>query len=309
MRLNLAGGIIAALLIVALIVAYSTLFTVYQTRQALVVRLGKPVRVVSEPGLNYKVPLVDSVIHIDKRILDLENPAQEVIAFDQKRLVVDAFARYRINDALKFYQTVGTVEGANSRLSTLLNSALRRVLGEATLMQVVRDQREHLMARVREQLENEAAAFGITIVDVRIRRADLPEENSLAVYERMKTERQQEATQIRAQGTQNAQEIRAKANRDVTVLLAEARSKGEQTRGEGDAERNRIFAEAYGRDPEFFSFYRSMQAYETGLKSNDTRMLLKPESDFFRFFVDPSGKPREGGAAPGSPPPAASAPK
>jgi modulator of FtsH protease HflC len=309
MRLNLAGGIIAALLIVALIVAYSTLFTVYQTRQALVVRLGQPVRVVSEPGLNYKVPLIDSVIHVDKRILDLENPAQEVIAFDQKRLVVDAFARYRINDALKFYQTVGTVEGANSRLSTLLNSALRRVLGEATLMQVVRDQREQLMARVREQLENEAAAFGITIVDVRIRRADLPEENSLAVYERMKTERQQEATQIRAQGTQNAQELRAKANRDVTVLLAEARSKGEQTRGEGDAERNRIFAEAYGRDPEFFSFYRSMQAYETGLKSNDTRLLLKPDSDFFRFFVDPSGKPREGGAAPSGPPPAASAPK
>jgi membrane protease subunit HflC len=309
MRLNLAGGIIAALLIVALIVAYSTLFTVYQTRQALVVRLGQPVRVVSEPGLNYKVPLIDSVIHIDKRILDLENPAQEVIAFDQKRLVVDAFARYRINDALKFYQTVGTVEGANSRLSTLLNSALRRVLGEATLMQVVRDQREQLMARVREQLENEAAAFGITIVDVRIRRADLPEENSLAVYERMKTERQQEATQIRAQGTQNAQELRAKANRDVTVLLAEARSKGEQTRGEGDAERNRIFAEAYGRDPEFFSFYRSMQAYETGLKSSDTRLLLKPDSDFFRFFVDPSGKLREGGAAPGGPPPAASAPK
>jgi membrane protease subunit HflC len=309
MRLNLAGGIIAALLIVALIVAYSTLFTVYQTRQALVVRLGQPVRVVSEPGLNYKVPLIDSVIHIDKRILDLENPAQEVIAFDQKRLVVDAFARYRINDALKFYQTVGTVEGANSRLSTLLNSALRRVLGEATLMQVVRDQREQLMARVREQLENEAAAFGITIVDVRIRRADLPEENSLAVYERMKTERQQEATQIRAQGTQNAQELRAKANRDVTVLLAEARSKGEQTRGEGDAERNRIFAEAYGRDPEFFSFYRSMQAYETGLKSSDTRLLLKPDSDFFRFFVDPSGKLREGGAAPGGPPPAAAAPK
>ena len=309
MRLNLAGGIIAALLIVALIAAYSTLFTVYQTRQALVVRLGQPVRVVSEPGLNYKMPIIDSVIHIDKRILDLENPAQEVIAFDQKRLVVDAFARYRINDPLKFYQTVGTVEGANSRLSTLLNSALRRVLGEATLMQVVRDQREHLMARVREQLENEAAAFGITIVDVRIRRADLPEENSLAVYERMKTERQQEATQIRAQGTQNAQEIRAKANRDVTVLLAEARSKGEQTRGEGDAERNRIFAEAYGRDPEFFSFYRSMQAYETGLKSTDTRLLLKPDSDFFRFFVDPSGKPREGGPAPGSPPPAASAPK
>jgi membrane protease subunit HflC len=309
MRFNVAGGVIAALLVVALIVAYSTLFTVYQTRQALVVRLGKPVRVVTEPGLNYKVPLVDSVIHIDNRILDLENPSQEVIASDQKRLVVDAFARYRITDGLKFYQTVGTVEGANSRLSTLLNSALRRVLGVATLSQVVRDQREQLMARVRDQLEAEAQAFGITIVDVRIRRADLPEQNSQAVYQRMITERQREAQEFRSQGTQRAQEIRAKADRDVTVLLAEAQSKGEQIRGEGDAERNRIFAEAYGRDPEFFSFYRSMQAYEAGLKATDTRMLLKPDSEFFRFFVDPSGKPREAAPPPGGAPPAGSPPK
>ena len=157
------------LIVVALIVAYSAMFTVYQTRQALVVRLGQPVRVVTQPGLHFKIPLIDSVIHIDKRILDLENPAQEVIASDQKRLVVDAFARYRIKDALRFYQSVGTVEGANSRLSTLLNSALRRVLGESTLTQVVRDQREQLMARVRDQLDNEAQAFGISIVDVRIR--------------------------------------------------------------------------------------------------------------------------------------------
>jgi modulator of FtsH protease HflC len=309
MRFNVVGGVIAALIVVALIIAYSTLFTVYQTRQALVVRLGNPVRVVTEPGLNYKVPLVDSVIHIDKRILDLENPSQEVIASDQKRLVVDAFARYRITNGLKFYQTVGTVEGANSRLSTLLNSALRRVLGEATLTQVVRDQREQLMARVRDQLEAEAQAFGITIVDVRIRRADLPEQNSQAVYQRMITERQREAQEFRSQGTQRAQEIRAKADRDVTVLLAEAQSKGEQIRGEGDAERNRIFAEAYGRDPEFFSFYRSMQAYEAGLKANDTRMLLKPDSEFFRFFVDPSGKPREAAPPPGGAPPAGSPPK
>jgi membrane protease subunit HflC len=177
------------------------------------------------------------------------------------------------------------------------------------LTQVVRDQRDQLMARVREQLNNEAQAYGIDVVDVRIRRADLPEQNSQAVYQRMQTERQQEAAQFRAQGAQRAQEIRARADRDVTVLIADAQSKGEQTRGEGDAERNRIFAEAYGRDPAFFSFYRSMQAYETGLKANDTRMLLKPDSEFFRFFVDPSGKPREGGAQPGatlpdSPPPA-----
>jgi modulator of FtsH protease HflC len=314
MRLNLVGGLVAALIIVALIIAYGTLFTVYQTRQALVVRLGQPVGApITEPGLHYKLPLIDSVINIDKRILDLENPAQEVIASDQKRLVVDAFARYRINNALKFYQTVGTVEGANLQLSILLNSALRRVLGEATLTQVVRDQREHLMARVREQLDTEAQGYGIAVVDVRIRRADLPEQNSQAVYQRMQTERQQEAAQFRAQGTQKAQEIRAKADRDVTVLLADAQSKGEQIRGEGDGERNRIFAEAYGRDPDFFSFYRSMQAYEAGLRSNDTRMLLKPDSEFFRFFVDPSGKrffvdpsgkPREGGAPSGSAPPA-----
>src|SRR5262249_37599232 len=227
MRLNLVGGLIAALIIVALIAAYGTLFTVYQTRQALVVRLGSPVgSPITQPGLHYKLPLIDSVINIDKRILDLENPAQEVIASDQKRLVVDAFARYRINDALKFYQTIGTVEAANSQLSILLNSALRRVLGEATLTQVVRDQREHLMARVREQLDNEAQGYGIAVVDVRIRRADLPEQNSQAVYQRMQTERQQEAAQYRAEGAQKAQEIRAKADRDVTVLLAEAQSKG-----------------------------------------------------------------------------------
>jgi modulator of FtsH protease HflC len=301
MKLGVFGGLIAALVIVLLIVAYSTLFTVYQTRQALVVRLGQPIRVVTEPGLNYKIPLIDTVIPIDNRILDLENPAQEIIASDQKRLVVDAFARYRIIDALKFYQSVGSVEGANSRLSTLLNSALRRVLGEATLTQVVRDQREQLMARVREQLNSEAQAFGISIVDVRIRRADLPEQNSQAVYQRMQTERQREAQEFRSQGTQRAQEIRAKADRDVTVLLAEAQSKGEQTRGEGDSERNRISAEAYGRDPEFFSFYRSMQAYEAGMRGNDTRMLLNPDSDFFRFFRDPSGKSRDGAAPAGAP--------
>ena len=300
MRLGLLGGVVAALIIGALIIAYGSLFTVYQTRQALVVRLGQPVKVVTEPGLHFKLPLVDSVISIDNRILDLENPAQEVIASDQKRLVVDAFARYRIKDVLKFYQAVGSVDRANSQLSILLNSALRRVLGEATLTHVVRDERSQLMARVRDQLDTEAQPFGISIVDVRIRRADLPEQNSQAVYERMKTERQREAQEFRSQGLQRAQEIRAKADRDVTVLLADAQSKGEQTRGEGDGERNRIFAEAYGRDPEFFSFYRSMQAYEAGLRANDTRMVLKPDSEFFRFFVDPSGKPRDSGANPGT---------
>src|ERR1700741_351321 len=201
------------------------------------------------------MPLIKSVIHIAKRILDIESPAQEVIASDQKRLVVDPFARYKITKPLLFYQTVGSVEGGNARLLTLLNSSLRRVLGEVTLMQVVRDQREELMAKGRTQVEAEAQALGIPVVAVRIRRADLPEQNSLAIYQRMQTERQQEAAQFRAQGSQRSQEIRARADRDVTVLLADAQSKGEQTRGEGDGERNRIYAEAFGRDPEFFAFY------------------------------------------------------
>jgi modulator of FtsH protease HflC len=295
MRIGFAGGIIAVLVLLLIIVGYGSLFTVYQTKQALVIRLGKPVRVVADPGLHLKYPMIDTVVSIDKRILDLESPPQEVIASDQKRLVVDAFARYRIEDPLKFYQTVSTIEGARSRLSTLLISALRRVLGEATFIQVVRDERPQLTARMREQLDREAAAFGIVVIDVRIRRADLPEQNSQAVYQRMQTERQRIAAEARAQGSQRSQEIRARADRDVTVLIAESQSKAEQTRGEGDAKRNQIFAEAYGKDPGFFAFYRSMQAYETGLRSNDTRMLLRPDSDFFRYFVDPSGKPRDEG--------------
>ena len=291
---NLAGGIIAALALVALIAAFGAMFTVYQTDQVIVVGLGQPIRVVTDPGLNFKFPMLDRVISVEKRIVDLENPAQEVIASDQKRLVVDAFARYRINDPLKFYQTIGAIEGANARLSTLLNSALRRVLGEASTIDIVRDKRAQLMSLVRTQLETEAQSFGIAIIDVRIRRADLPEQNRQAVYQRMQTERQREAAEFRAEGSQRSQEIRARADRDVTVLTAEAQSKGEQTRGEGDAERNRIYAEAYGRDPDFFTFYRSMQAYESGLRSSDTRMVLKPDSDFFRYFGDPLGKNREG---------------
>ena len=293
MNRSIAGGIAVVIAALVLILTYSALFTVYQTKQALVVRLGDPREVHDKPGLYVKWPLIENVIYVDKRILDLENPSQEVIASDQKRLVVDAFARYRVNDVLRFYQSVGSIEGANSRLSTLLNSALRRVLGEATLTAVVRDDRGNLMARVREQVDREAEAFGIKVIDVRIRRADLPEQNSQAVYQRMQTERQREAAEFRALGSQRSQEIRARADRDVTVLLADATSTGEKTRGEGDAERNRVFAEAFNQDPEFFSFYRSMQAYETGLKSSDTRLVIKPDSDFFRFFSDPSGRTRE----------------
>lgn len=296
---GMGAAIVAAAILIGL---YSALFSVYQTQQALVLRFGEPVRVINEPGLNAKIPLIDSVIFLDKRILDLENPSQEVIASDQKRLVVDAFARYRITNPLRFYQAVGTIEGANSRLATILNSALRRVLGESTFIQVVRDQREELMGRIREQVNREAANFGISVIDVRIRRADLPEANSQAVFQRMQTERQREAAEIRAQGGQASQGIRANADRQSTVIVAEATSAADKLRGEGEAEKNRIFAEAYGKDKGFFDFYRSMQAYETGLKSDSTRLLLSPDSSFFRFFRDPAGAAPAASAAPSATP-------
>ncbi|KJC41643.1 protease modulator HflC [Bradyrhizobium sp. LTSP857] len=283
-------GIVALLaLLLVMIVAYMSLFTVQQTEQTIVLQFGKPVDVVTDPGLHFKAPW-NSVINVDKRILDLENPSQEVIASDQKRLVVDAFARYRIKDALRFYQSVGSIQAANLQLTSLLNAALRRVLGEVNFITVVRDEREKLMGRIREQLDHEADGYGIEVVDVRIRRADLPEQNSQAVYQRMQTERQREAAEFRAQGGQKAQEIRSKADREATVIIAEANSTAEQTRGVGDAERNRLFAEAYGKDADFFAFYRSMTAYENGLKAGDTRFLLRPDSDFFRYFSNPSGK-------------------
>jgi len=302
MRSPVTGIAALIVLFAVIIIGYSSVFTVSQTEQVLVVRLGEPVRVVTEPGLNFKAPFIDTVISIDKRILDLENPSQEVIASDQKRLVVDAFARYRVKDPLRFYQTLGSIGGANSQLAILLNSALRRVLGEVTFTHVVRDQRAELMQRIQQLVDREAQGYGIEVVDVRIRRADLPEQNSLAVYRRMQTERQREAAEFRAQGAQRGQEVRSRADREVTVLVAEASSKSEQIRGEGDATRNQIFAQAFSQDPDFFNFYRSMQAYETGLKANDTRMLLKPDSSFFRFFNDPMGKQPAAAAPPGAPP-------
>ncbi|MCF2522620.1 protease modulator HflC [Bradyrhizobium sp. G127] len=291
MKNGIAGIVSLFILLVAIVVGYSSVFTVSQTEQVLLVRLGEPVRVVTEPGLNFKVPFIDTVISIDKRILDLENPAQEVIASDQKRLVVDAFARYRIKDPLRFYQTLGSIQAANIQLTTLLNASLRRVLGEVTFINVVRDERDVLMSRIQKQLDRETASYGIAVIDVRIRRADLPEQNSQAVYQRMQTERQREAAEFRAQGGQKAQEIRSRADREATVIIADANSQADQVRGEGDGERNRLFAEAYGKDADFFAFYRSMSAYENSMKGGDTRFLLRPDSEFFRYFANPTGKP------------------
>jgi modulator of FtsH protease HflC len=282
------------LLLIALgalvVLAYSSLFTVHQTEQALVLQFGDPRRVVSEPGLNVKMPFVQNVIFYDKRILDYDIPEAEVIASDQKRLVVDAFARYRITDPLKFRQTVVTLAGVDARLSTLLNAGLWQVLGKESFFAILSGERAALMNLIRDRVNAEAAQFGIEIVDVRIRRADLPEANSQAIYRRMQTEREREAREARAQGAEIAQRIRSRADREKTVLLAEARRDSEITRGKGDGERNRIFAEAVGKDPEFFAFYRSMRAYQEAFKPADTTMVLSPDSEFFRYFIDLSGK-------------------
>jgi modulator of FtsH protease HflC len=289
MKARVSGIVALVFVILVSIVAYSSLFLVRQTEQAIVVRLGEPRRVITDPGLNFKAPFIETVIDIDKRILGLVNPAQEIIASDQKRLVVDAFALYRIENALRFYQSVGSIQAANIQLATLLNAALRRVLGEAAFSHVVRDNRDELMVRVHRQLNREAGIYGVYVIDVRIRRADLPDQNSQAVYERMQTERQREAAEFRAEGAQRAQEIRSRADREATIIVAEANQTAEQLRGDGDGERNRIFADAYGADADFFVFYRSMSAYETGLRADHTRFLLRPASGFFRFFNDSSG--------------------
>ena len=285
--MKIAGWLIAAFLVVLLV---SSAFVVQQTQFALVLRFGQPQRAISEAGLYFRVPIVDTVITMDKRILELDRPAQEVIASDQKRIVIDSFTRYRIVDPLLFFQTMQTVLGAEQRLRSIVDSTLRGVVGDATFASVVRTDRAALMKKMKEEVNAQAKGFGIEIVDVRIRRADLPEQNSKAVFQRMQTERQREAADIRAQGQEQSLSIRARADREVARIRGEANQKSDEIRGAADAERNSVFAAAFNKDPDFFSFYRSMQAYETGLKAGDTRMVLSPDSDFFRYFSDPSGK-------------------
>lgn len=277
---------------------YLSAFIVRQTEQAIVLQFGKPARdPITKPGLHWKIPFVETVDYFDKRILDLDNASQEVIAADQKRLVVDAFARFRITNPLEFYKTVRDEGIARQRLGAILESSLRSALGAATFEDVVRDKREALMRQIREQVNRQAESFGIEVIDVRIKRADLPEANSEAIYKRMQTERQREAAEFRAEGAAAANRIRATADREATVIKAEATKKSDQMRGEGEAERNRVYAEAFGRDPDFFAFYRSMQAYEQGLKAGDTRLVISPNSEFFRYFNEAGG----GATAPGKP--------
>jgi len=268
---------------------YASAFIVQQTEQALVLRFGEPVAVITKPGLHWKLPVVDTVDTFDKRILDLDATPQEVTALDQKRLVVDAFARYKIVNPLEFYKTLRFESAVPSRLGPIIESALRGILGGVNFADIVREKREGLMARIAAQVNAQAKPLGLEVVDVRIKRADLPEQNAKSVFERMRAEREREAAEFRSQGVGEANRIRATADREVTVIKADATNKGEQMRGEGDAERNRIFADAYGRDADFFGFYRSMQAYEAAIKAGDTRLILSPDSPFFKYFNDPSG--------------------
>jgi modulator of FtsH protease HflC len=288
-----ATGIFVTLLaIAAIVVIAASIFTVGQTEQALVLRFGDPVAgrgLVTEPGLHFKIPFIENVVLLDKRILDVETPTQEVLASDNTRVEVDSFLKYRIVDPLKFYQTVGDIDRADDQLGYILNSAVRRVLGDADLRQIVSADREALMANIRQQVNQQADKLGVSAVDVRIRRTDLPQQISEKVFSRMQSEWAREAALFRAQGAEESQEIRAKADRDAVVLRADAQRDADQTRGAGDAERARIFAAAFGKDPDFFAFYRSMQAYTTGLKASNTRLVLSPKSAFFQYFWPPSG--------------------
>jgi membrane protease subunit HflC len=268
---------------------YSAAFIVRQQEQAIVLRFGEPKNVITTPGLKWKVPFVDTVEYFDKRLLDLDTADREVMASDKQRLIVDAYARYRITDPLKFYQNVRTEEGVQRIVGGLIESEIRGVLVSATLQEVVRDKREALMRRIADNVNKEGREYGLEIVDVRLKRTDLPQENLKNVFDRMRADRVREATELRAQGEAENNRIRANADRERTVILAEATKSSDQIRGEGEGERNRIFAEAFGQDQDFFRFYRSMQAYEQAMKSSDTRMLLSPDSEFFRYFKDPLG--------------------
>ena len=278
------GKFILPLIFVIGLVVYLSLFTVKEINQAIVLQFGDPRKIVTEAGLQFKMPFIQNVVFLDRRILSLDPPPAEVIASDQKRLIVDAYARFKIIDPLKFYISVGDERVARSRLATIINSRIRSVLGKQSLATLLSEERSTQMSIIQEGVNVEAEKFGITIIDVRIKRADLPQANSEAIYKRMQTEREREAKEFRARGAEMAVTITSTADRKVTVILANAQKQSEIMKGEGDGIRNKIFADAFGQDPEFFSFYRAMQAYETALIGGDTTLILSPDSDFFKFF-------------------------
>ena len=278
------GKFILPLIFVIGLVVYLSLFTVKEINQAIVLQFGDPKKIITTAGLQYKIPFIQNVVYLDRRILSLDPPPAEVIASDQKRLIVDAYARFKIIDPLKFYISVGDERVARSRLATIINSRIRSVLGKQSLATLLSEERSTQMSIIQEGVNVEAEKFGITIIDVRIKRADLPQANSEAIYKRMQTEREREAKEFRARGAEMAVTITSTADRKVTVILANAQKQSEIMKGEGDGIRNKIFADAFGQDPDFFSFYRAMQAYETALIGGDTTLILSPDSDFFKFF-------------------------
>jgi len=278
------GKFILPIIIALGVLAYLSFFTVKEINQAIVLQFGDPKRVLSDPGLKVKIPFIQNVVFLDRRILSLDPQPEEVIASDQKRLIVDAYSRFKIVDPLKFYISVGNEMVARSRLATIINSRLRSVLGKHSLATLLSEERSKQMAIIQEGVNIEAEIFGITIIDIRIKRSDLPQANSEAIYKRMQTEREREAKQFRARGAEMAVTITSTADKEVTVILATANKQSEIMKGEGDGIRNKIFADAFGQDPEFFSFYRAMQAYETALIGGETSLILSPDSDFFKFF-------------------------
>ena len=278
------GKITAGIIVAIAATAFFSIFIVKEINQSIVLQFGDPKRIILKPGLNFKIPFIQNVVFLDKRILNLDAPPEEVIASDQKRLIVDAFARFQIVDPLKFYISVGNERVARSRLSTIINSRIRSVLGTQRLQTLLSEDRTKQMSLIQEGVNSEAEKFGIKIVDVRIKRADLPPANSEAIYRRMQTEREREAKEFRAKGAEMAITITSTADKEVTVILADAQKQSEIMKGEGDGQRNRIFADAFGQDPEFFAFYRAMQAYEKALIGGETSLILSPDSEFFKFF-------------------------
>tara|TARA_Y100001970_G_scaffold292387_1_gene433517 strand:- start:1252 stop:2124 length:873 start_codon:yes stop_codon:yes gene_type:complete len=272
------------MIVVLGLTAFQSIFIVQEINQAIVLQFGDPKKIVTKSGLNFKLPFIQNVAYLDKRVLNLDNPPEEVIAADQKRLIVDAIARFKIIDPLKFYISVGNERVARQRLATIINSRIRGVLGKQELATLLSKDRAKQMSIIQNDVNTEAKNFGIEIVDVRIKRADLPQANSEAIYARMQTERQREAKEFRAQGAEIATRIKSTADKEVTVILANAKKKSEIMKGEGDGQRNKIFADAFGKDPQFFSFYRAMQSYEKALIGGDTSLILSPDSDFFKFF-------------------------
>ena len=278
------------IIIVLAVTAFFSIFIVKEINQAIVLQFGDPKKIILKPGINFKLPFIQNVVYLDKRILNLDTPPEEVIASDQKRLIVDAFARFQIIDPLKFYISVGNERVARSRLSTIINSRIRNVLGQQELQTLLSQDRTKQMSLIQEGVNNEAQNFGIKIVDVRIKRADLPQANSDAIYRRMQTEREREAKEFRAKGAEMAVTITSTADKEVTVILADAEKKSQIMKGEGDGKRNKIFADAFGQDPQFFAFYRAMQAYEKALIGGETSLILSPDSEFFKFFGDIKAK-------------------